>query len=84
VWTTNRLLSGKGDSQTASTISQAAIHGICAFNLLYVLVIASLFELGEGCFMRMPIDPLILFGGTWVVSKVGAALIGKGRINLSP
>lgn len=43
---------------------------LLAYNLVYVLVIAGLFELGEGCFMRIPIDPLILIGGASLLTHL--------------
>ncbi len=40
------------------------------FNVVYVFVVANALELGEGCFMRVPVDPLLI---------IGCALLIQGR-----
>ena len=61
------LQSGNGQRED---LALAALLGMSAFNLAYVLMVLALFELGEGCFMRGPIDPLIAVGAIAVISQV--------------
>ncbi len=61
------LQSGNGQQED---LARAAILGMSAFNLAYVLMVLALFELGEGCFMRGPIDPLIAVGAIAMISQL--------------
>ncbi len=68
------------DSRTGAA---TLVHLLCAFNLVYVLLIAGLFELGEGCFMRIPIDPLILIGGAVLMSRFFSVFLRFFSMNYS-
>lgn len=53
------------------------VRGVClfmAFNLSYALLFGSLLELGEGCYLRIPVDPLFVTGLAMRVSgMIGAS-----------
>lgn len=37
------------------------------FNIIYVTAVSNLLEIKEGCFYRMPIDPLLFIGAALAV-----------------
>jgi hypothetical protein len=54
----------------AEVLARMAVLGMSAFNLAYVLAVSSLFELGEGCYMRGPVDPLIAAGTMTALARL--------------
>jgi hypothetical protein len=63
-----------------SGLRAASVRGVACelyiiWTLLYVLGVSVFFELGEGCYFRMPIDPLIVIG---VALSVHRCLIRLG------
>jgi tetratricopeptide (TPR) repeat protein len=49
-------------NSTGEVIESRRCEIFILFNLIYTLLTANLLEFGEGCFMRMPIDPFLIIG----------------------
>jgi hypothetical protein len=68
-----------GRGNKATTVDQGALAGKSAplpvyayilFNLIYVFAVANMIEFGEGCYMRMPVDPFLAIGLALALDRI--------------
>ena len=65
----------------SETINSRRCEIFMLFNLVYVLLIANLLELGEGCFLRMPIDPFMIIVAAVFITDNAPGFLGMHRWN---
>lgn len=47
-----------------------SVYAYISFNLIYVFTVANMIELGEGCYMRIPVDPFLAVGLALILERI--------------
>jgi len=58
------------ESAFSKEFALLSVYAYISFNLIYVFTVANMIEFGEGCFMRIPVDPFLAVSLALILERI--------------